>query len=513
VVQYGLHYQYFDYLFRYKLQNEFSYRFCRKLTELDVSHLEDSDVQTLITKVRETHQWRMPDFMRVLAYVFTAIIGALASAVAIATFGWWIVLVVIASVIPRFLVRVKLGWMQWSMYGSGAPEARKLWYFGWLLSEPNSLREIKIFQTGPALLKRFAQIQERIFRLGKKPLDRFIKFGVTLPVLEGVVLVALAYTQLSRVSTGLMSIGTFTLFINMLTQLASSVASVGTNFGELYEDGLFVGMFMDLTSIENVIKNDPAAVSFDVSPPRIEFRNVGFTYPTGKVALRDVSFVIEPAESVALVGPNGAGKTTIVKLLCRFYDVSSGQILINGVDIRKVDLDNWYRHLGTLFQDFVTYRLSVRDNILLGDPQRIDEKAMALAAEKAGAREFIEELPKGYDQILGNDFEDGEQLSGGQWQKLAIARAFYQKAPVLILDEPTSAIDAEAEFAIFNQLEREYRDKTLILVSHRFSTVRNANRIVVLEDGTITESGTHDELLLRKGRYYAMFTTQAAGYQ
>jgi ATP-binding cassette subfamily B protein len=233
----------------------------------------------------------------------------------------------------------------------------------------------------------------------------------------------------------------------------------------------------------------------------------------GALSVGRFAFVIEPGQSVALVGTNGAGKSTIIKLLCRFYDVTGGQILINGVDLRALDLAHWYEHLGTLFQDFVQYKLTVRDNVLFGDPARVDERAMVEAVRKAGAAALVDELPGGYDQILGTEFADGEQLSGGQWQKLAIARAFYQSAPVLIMDEPTSAIDAEAEYEIFNNLEAEYHDKTLILVSHRFSTVRNADRILVIEDGRIVEQGSHDEMLAEAGRYAAMFAMQAAGYR
>ena len=226
-----------------------------------------------------------------------------------------------------------------------------------------------------------------------------------------------------------------------------------------------------------------------------------------------VSFVIEPGESIALVGHNGAGKTTIVKLLCRFYDVSDGEILINDTNIKNLDLSRWYKFLGTLFQEFVKYHFTVRENIFLGAPDKNDEKAMKEAANKSGAAEFIERLPKKYDTILGKEFEDGEELSGGQWQKLAIARAFYEEPPVLILDEPTSAIDAEAEYEIFNNLEKQYKNKTLILVSHRFSTVRNANKIIVIDHGKIVESGSHKELMSLGGEYSKLFSIQAKGYR
>jgi len=513
-VRFGLHEQYYDYLFRYRLQNWFSYRYCEKLTELDVPHLEDPKVQTLIGKVRETHAWRVPDFFRMLGYAFIAVVGALAAAVALARFGAWIVPVVVASTLPRVYLRTRFGEMQWSMYGSGAPEARKLWYFGWLLSEPAHLRELKVFRTARPLLARYAQMQERIFALGRRPLDRYRRLNVIAPLVEGAVVFAIAWHALPGVTGGAMTVGTFAFFVTMLQQLATSAAEAGSSAGMAYENLLYCRHWNELMALPAVIPAPPRPHRFDgVRPPRIEFRGVSFAYPSGHRALRDVTFVIEPGESVALVGANGAGKSTIVKLLCRFYDVTEGAILVNGVDLREIDIPHWYAHLGTLFQDFVQYKLTVRDNVLLGDPSRVDQEAVVAAVEKAGARTFVEALPARYDQFLGTDFEDGEQLSGGQWQKLAIARAFYQAAPVLILDEPTSAIDAEAEAEIFDNLAAAYDDKTLILVSHRFSTVRNADRILVIEDGTVVESGSHDELIAGAGRYASMFAAQAAGYR
>lgn len=512
-IHYGLHGQYYDYLLRYKLQDAFTYRFCEKLTQLDVPHLEDPAVQTLITKVRDTHAWRVPDFFRSLAVAFLAVVGVISSAIALAPFGWWIVPVVIAATVPRLYLRARFGEMRWSMYGSGAPEARKLWYFGSLLSEASALRELKVFRTAAPLLARYREIQARIFALGRKPLDRYRKVGMIAPLVEGAVVFAIAWVMLPEVSAGAISVGSFAFFLSMLQQLATMSAEAGVGAGWLYEESLHVANWNALMAVPRVIHEADKPVRFDtVAPPRIEFRNVTFAYPSGRVALDDVSFTIEPGESLALVGANGAGKSTVIKLLCRFYDVTSGQILVNGVDLRELDVQHWYAHLGTLFQDFVQYKLTVRDNVMLGDPSRVDETAMREAVRKAGACELVASLPRGYDTVLGTEFEDGEQLSGGQWQKLAIARAFYQAAPVLIMDEPTSAIDAEAEREIFENLEREYRDRTLVLVSHRFSTVRNADRILVIEGGRVAEQGTHDELVAARGRYAAMFSAQAQGY-
>jgi ABC-type multidrug transport system fused ATPase/permease subunit len=449
-----------------------------------------------------------------LSYAFSATVGTVSAALALAPFGWWIVPVVVVGTAPRVYLRMRFGEMQYSMYGSGAPESRKLWYFGELLSEASALRELKVFRTGPALLARYREIQARIFALGKKPLDRYRRVSVLAPLIEGALVFAVAWWMLPDVTAGALSVGSFAFFVTMLQQLATSSADAGVSTSVVYANLLYIRHWNELMALPRVIPLAERPHRFAaVRPPRIEFRAVSFAYPSGREALRDVSFVIEPGESIALVGANGAGKSTIIKLLCRFYDVTGGQILINGVDLRELDLDHWYAHIGTLFQDFVQYKLSVRDNVLLGDPGRVDPAAMVEAVRKAGASAIVSELPDGYDQILGTEFADGEQLSGGQWQKLAIARAFYQSAPVLIMDEPTSAIDAEAEYEIFNNLESEYRDKTLILVSHRFSTVRNADRILVIEDGRIVEHGSHDQLIVEGGRYAAMFAAQAAGYR
>jgi ABC-type multidrug transport system fused ATPase/permease subunit len=300
----------------------------------------------------------------------------------------------------------------------------------------------------------------------------------------------------------------------MIDQLNGNAVGFVINFGEMYEDNLYIDHYFEVLELPKKIEEVKKPVVFKkLKPPQIEFKNVSFRYPKGPSVLKDVSFIIKPEENVAFVGPNGAGKSTIIKLICRFYDVDKGEILVNGVNIKKLKLANWYKFMGTLFQDFVQYHFTVRENIALGDPTKQDEKLIREAAKKSGAYDFIEKLPKGFDQILGREFKKGEELSIGQWQELAIARAFYEEAPLLILDEPTSSIDAETEYRIFNNLQKAYREKTLILVSHRFSTVRNANKIFVIENGEITERGTHRELLSLKGKYAKMFELQAKGYQ
>lgn len=514
IILWGLNGTYFDYLFRYKIQNEINRRFYDKLSNLDIAYLEDPKTQNLISKVRDTMTWRPPDFLRMFSYFFGSITGYVAAFIVLIPYGFWIPLVITLITLPRLYLRAKYGTIQWSIYGSGAPQVKKLWYLTYLLSTDTAIREMRIFQSHKALLTKLKEIQEYLFNLNKKPLDNYLRQLTFPPILEIAVLFVIAYLQLPNVLSAAITVGSFTLLINMIDQLNGNAASAVLNFGEMYEHNLYVDDYFKILSLQKIITEieNPVIIKSD-TPPKIEFKNVSFKYPEGPLVLKNVSFTIDAGSSVALVGANGAGKSTIIKLICRFYDVTDGEILINDVNIKNIQLASWYKCMGTLFQDFVHYYLTVKDNILLGDPNKFDEKLMKEAARKSGALDFIEKLPKGFDQNLGREYEEGEELSIGEWQKLAIARAFYQSPPLLILDEPTSAIDAEAEYEIFNNLEKAYIHKTLILVSHRFSTVRNADKILVIEDGKITERGTHQKLLKLDGKYAHMFNIQAEGYQ
>ena len=505
---------YFDYLLRYKLQNYLSYKFYIKLATLDIAHLENPEAQDLIAKARDTMLWRPPDMLRSFSYFFSSVVSSIASFIILISFGFWIPFVVLLSAIPLLVLRAKYGTIQWSIWGSGAPGIRKLWYFSNLLSTPTALREMKIFKSSEELLRKFKNTQDHLFELNRKPLKNYVRILTFPPILEAAVLFAIAYSQLPHVLAGALSIGSFTLLINMIDSLSGQAVGAVLNFGEMYSNGLFVDHYFDVLELPKLIKEkDKPHILGKITPPKIEFRNVSFEYSNGHKVLSNISFSIAPGENVAFVGENGAGKSTIIKLICRFYDVTEGEILINDVNIKDLALSEWYDFLGTLFQDFVQYHFTVRDNIALGNPNKQSEKEIKEAAIKSGAADFIEELPLKYDTILGREFEDGEELSVGQWQKLAIARAFYEEAPVLILDEPTSAIDAEAEYEIFNNLEKAYENKTLILVSHRFSTVRNAHKIFIVDHGEITEQGTHEELMHKDGKYAKMFNAQAKGYQ
>ena len=512
VIKWGLNETYLDYLFRYKLQNEFSVRLVNRISKLDVAHLEDSETQNLLTKARDTASWRPPDFLRMFRYFFEATIAYIGAFIVLIPFGLWIPIVITIISIPRLLFRLRYGTLEWSVFDAMGQESRMRWYLMYLLTDNATIREMKVFQTQKALVKKFGDIQARQLKAQKGPLDKYLKFLIMPSVIEIGIIFIITAVMLPNVLSLAITIGSFTLIINMIDRLNASANSIVGNLASVYEHNLYVNQYLEVIDLPDIIKDDPNPVELDTSnPPKIEFRNVSFKY-TDKYVLKNISFVVQPGESIALVGINGAGKSTIVKLLCRFYDIEEGEILINDINLKKIKLENWYSFLGTLFQDFVQYNFTVKENIQLSAGSVFDEERMYKAAKMAGADTLINELPNKYDQVLGREFEGGEQLSGGQWQKLAIARAFYESAPVLVLDEPTSAIDAESEYEIFNNLEKHYKNKTLIFVSHRFSTVRNAHRIFVIDEGNVIEEGSHQELMKQKGRYANMFSIQAKGY-
>lgn len=521
-ISWGLRRVYLGRLFRYRLQNELTRRFYQKTVNLDLTHLEDPQTQNLISKARDNLTWRPPIFLASFIGLFGELVAYVLAALILVSFGWWIPLVITVSVLPRLFLRARCGTLQWSAYNSTVPEARRLWYLMNLFASKVPIQEMRIFQAQTAMMAKFREFQEHVFQRSKSVLDEHLRFLILSPLLETSLLFAIAYWLLPEVTAGVLTVGSFSLLISLSSRLNKNTSNVALELAGLYENNLYIGYLFDVFDLPRLIREikNPVVLK-KIAPPRIEFKNVSFRYPSGSVSadgagplvLKNISFIIEPGQHVALVGPNGAGKTTIIKLLCRFYDVTEGEILVNGVDLKKLKLSNWRRFLGTLFQEFVRYHMAVRENIALGGGARGDEKRLIKAARDSGAYEFIETLPDGFDQMLGRRFEGGRELSSGQWQKLALARAFYHQPPLLVLDEPTSALDSEAEYEVFNNLLKSYKNKGLIFVSHRFSTVRNADRIMVIDRGEIIERGTHKKLLERGGKYATMFRCQAEGYR
>ena len=376
--------------------------------------------------------------------------------------------------------------------------------------------ELKLFQNTQHFLSTIKELF-RNFQLEEKKNEKkkLIHQLIVLCFSQLVIAFAIVYFTMQVVKGNLL-IGTLTFILASIGDLRQSLSGLFSNLGRQYQDSLFVTDIFKFLNLKPIIKKPEKGIVLDSKQtPEIAFEHVTFSYPgTKKTVLKDFSLKIAPGEKIALVGVNGAGKTTFVKLLCRFYDPDEGKITIDGHDLKEIDLESWYNQFGAIFQDYARYHFIVKEAIAVGrigvasSLEKVKEAAKASEADT-----FIEEWEKKYEQMLGKEFTAGTEPSIGQWQKLALARTFYRDPRILILDEPTSSIDAEAEAKIFEKLELLPKDRTVILISHRFSTVRQADKIGVVEEGGLKELGIHEDLLKLNGTYANLFTLQAKGYK
>ncbi|HEY4483004.1 MAG TPA: ABC transporter ATP-binding protein [Candidatus Paceibacterota bacterium] len=483
---------------------------------LDIATHEDPKTQDLFTRVNEAGVWRMSNFVQRMLFVLQNLIEIVLAGLIILAFKWWVFLIVFLGVIPTLIVEAKYSRGVYGIDTAGAEVKRRYWDLGHRFKNLSDLVEIKL--TG--LTKNFTERIVALFRQFRGPEEakeraKFVR-GASATLLSNVTIaVALGWT-IDQVLGGTMQVGTLTFIFTSIYTLRQSLSGLLQNLANQYKDSLYLTdtfAFLDLAPRLDTTKSHQQITTGKT--PSIVFENVSFGYKTGtSPILKGVNLRIDSGEKLAIVGVNGAGKTTLIKLLCRFYDPTGGRILVDGIDLREIDLASWYDTLGAIFQDYSRYHFTVKESIAVGTPGigPVMENVVT-AAHNAEANIFIEEFEKGYDQQLGQEFEGGVQPSTGQWQKLALARTFYRDPRIFILDEPTSSIDAEAEAKIFDKLEALPDDRTVILISHRFSTVRHANKIVVIESGTISEGGSHEELLKLDGTYARLFKLQAKGYE
>ncbi len=428
----------------------------------------------------------------------------------------WVAAAALISPIPAFISGSRYGWWGFQQMRRQSPIRRVMSYLTTLMTTDEYAKEVKLFTAGDYFIDRYERTAEGYYEETRQLLVRryLAGFGwgsLTTLASSGTFL----YVALLAVR-GQVTLGALTVFTQAAAQVQGAFQGILGGIQGIYEHGLYLSTLYELLEREPKIHapENPAPVR---RPFRqgIEFRNVSYQYPgREEKALADVSFTIEPGQTVALVGRNGAGKSTIVKLLGRLYDPDEGQILIDGRDVRDYDPVALRREFGVMFQDYAAYQVSAGENIGVGNVDFADDtEAIAKAAERAGADDVVRKLPEGYDTTLGKQFEGGHQLSGGEWQKIALARAFMRDAQVLILDEPTSALDAQAEHDLFARIKELTAGKMALYISHRFSTVRMADRILFLENGKLVEQGTHEELMDLGGRYAELFDLQAASYR
>lgn len=500
-----------------QLEGHIDLKIAKKLTELDPATFENPEFQDLLAQLEGIKGTFQMQFNRFVGLI-DAFVKFITSAIVVSTsFPLFAPFIIIAT-IPTFIITNKSRISTWPFYvEKRSVVMRVTQYIKNLLSSDSTSKEVTIFHTGATLLGKIKTEQQTYFQKFNKATDYWIFPTILTNLVEFSAFVYTQYLNLNRVFQGSLGIGQFTLIFQQTITLTFGAGDILNLYSSMSARNKYLEKFFDFLNMKKTIlsPSKPVSIPDSPNPPTITFKDVSFKYPrTDRYVLQGFNLTIHPGEKVALVGENGAGKTTLIKLLLRFYDVTGGEILVNGINIKEVNLKKWHSYIGAIFQDFIKYQFTFRENISFGDVSKSDkEKSLKKVVGQSGANAFLDDLPKGYNQVVGKMFEGGVDLSGGQWQKLALARAFYRDSPILILDEPTSAIDAKAEYEIFERVQGLQKDKTAIIISHRFSTVRNADRILVLDEGKIVEEGTHQQLLSLEGMYAELFNIQAKGYK
>jgi ATP-binding cassette subfamily B protein len=485
-----------------------------KAQTLELRHFEDAEFYDKLTKARREASSRPLSVVTETFQLLQNTITLVGYVVLLVQWSGLAVLGLIAAAIPATIAEVRFSSAAFRMRNWRSPEARRLNYLEYVLANDEHAKEVKLFGLGPVLLQRFRELGQTFYEDDKKLAIRRAGWAWALSLLgTGAFYVSYALMALAA-AAGRLTLGNMVLYVMAFRQGQQGFQSILTAIGGMYEDNLYMSNLFAYLAIE-VDAPILMLTTGDSVDEGIVFDDVGFQYPGQKAwALRHVSLRIAKNESLALVGHNGAGKTTFIKLLSRLYEPTEGRILLDGRDLRSWDREALRKRIGVVFQDFNQYQFKVRENVGLGSvDHRDDEPRIVRAVELGGATEVVKGLSGGLDTQLGKWFKDGTELSGGQWQKVALARAFMrEEADILVLDEPTAALDAEAEHAVFERFRRLAKERTTILISHRFPTVRMADRIIVLEGGQVQEEGTHDGLVAAGGRYAHLFSLQAQGY-
>jgi ATP-binding cassette, subfamily B, bacterial len=492
-----------------------SLRIMTHAAELDLASYEDPNFYDQLERARVQAIDRV-SMIRAVGQLIQQCIVAISLAASVFLFSPWLVLILVACVVPAFLGETHYAFQGYAQRFRQTPIRRRLDYLRTLASSKETAKEAKLFGLGPFFTDRYDTFSNQVLAEDISLARRKLVAGSLLGLASTVCYYGCYAFVIYRTVTGHLTVGDLTFLAGAIAGTSTNIQASFSIFSGLADQALFLGDLLRFFSIGPQIRTRPDALK----APRpilqgFEFRNVSFTYPgRTQPVFKDLNFRIEPGESVALIGENGQGKTTIVKLMVRLYEPTGGVILLDGIPLQEYDLEDLWKEIGVIFQDFVHYEMSAAENIAAG---RIEDLGnipnLIMAAKKSRAHELIASLPEGYAQILGRRFERGLDLSGGEWQKIALARAYLRDAQLLILDEPTAALDARAEHEVFSRFAELTAGKMALLISHRFSTVRMADKILVLANGGIVEEGSHAELMSQGGRYLEMFELQAASYR
>jgi ATP-binding cassette subfamily B protein len=483
---------------------------------VDLEYYESSRYYDTLYRAQQEAPYRPTSIVNDLTSTGQALVSLIAMAGLLLTLHWAVGLIVLGAAIPGAVVRFRYAGKMFAWQRRRTEAERQSSYAHWLLTDSSHAKEIRLFGLGERFRGWHRELRRQLRRelIGLTGRRSLAELGAGA---GAVVAVFGTFAYIAwRAIQGAITLGMMVAYYQAFQTSLTSLQSVLGGFARLYEDNLFLTYYDEFMALEPRVL--PPARPRPVPGPMTEgihFDSVEFSYPeTERVALKDISLTIRPGEVTALVGPNGSGKTTLVKLLCRLYDPSAGAITLDGVDLRDFDVPDLRKHMSVIFQDFAQYQLSARENIRLGNVD-MDKTDLSIetAARDSGAHGAITRLRHGYETILGKWFDEGEELSVGEWQKVALARAFVRDAQILVCDEPTSALDPQAEWDVFQHIKELARGRAVVLISHRFSTVRTADRIYIFDQGRIIEGGTHDELVALGGRYAEMYEVQARAYQ
>ncbi|WP_178986534.1 ABC transporter ATP-binding protein [Winogradskyella helgolandensis] len=486
----------------------------KKTNQINISLLEDSEFYDKLERARTQTTGRVA--------LMSNVLGQAQSAISIATliagliyFEPYLIILLVLSIIPSFINEVRFSQQQYSLARSWTSERRELDYLRFIGANDKTAKEIKLFGLTDFVVDRFKNLSEEYFQLNKTLAIKRSALGFLFNVLGSLSYYGAYVFIIYRVLSGAITLGELTFLSGSFNRLMRNLQDFFSKFTRISESALYLKDYFDFVDISIVSK-----VKEDIPLPKkiktgFEIKDVRFAYPNSETEiLKGITFNLQAGEKLAFVGQNGAGKTTLIKLLLRFYEPTSGKILLDGININRFNIAEYQEYFGVIFQDFFRYEFTVRENIAIGNIDEINNQdKIENAAELSLANEVVSELKQGYNQQLGKRFSNGQELSGGQWQKVALARAYMKSAEVMILDEPTSALDARAESEVFGRFIGLTEGKTSIIISHRFSTVRQADRILVLEHGKALEIGTHEELMKNQDLYSELFTLQAEGYQ
>ncbi|MGN6617791.1 MAG: ABC transporter ATP-binding protein [Ilyomonas sp.] len=495
--------------------NHTSVKIMEHAATLDLDQFEDSEFYDKLERARQQTIGRTVLLSQVFAQVQDLItMGFLAAG--LMAFNPWLILLLLIAIVPAFLGESYFNDRTYALTRGQTPERRELDYLRYIGASDETAKEVKLFNLSGFVIDRFKTLSNKFYGDNKKLSIKRAGWGTLFALIGSAGYYAAYIIIILQTISGAITLGTLTFLAGSFRQLRSVLETILSRFTSVSQGAIYLKDFFDFFEIQPNIITPKKPIPF---PKPIQhgfvFENVGFKYHnTESWANRNLNFTLHAGEKLALVGENGAGKTTLVKLLARLYDPTEGRILLDGIDLREYDLFELRKNIGIIFQDYLRYQMSFAQNIAVGNiDEQFNRPLIEQSAEKSLASLLVKRLPNQYDQALGRRFNNGIELSGGEWQKVALARAYMKESQLLILDEPTSALDARAEYQVFQRFAELTRGKTAVLISHRFSTVRMANRILVLDKGQLLEIGSHEELLALNGRYAELFHLQAAGYR